>query len=164
MYSHWHTKKISRGVSQLSMLAKELACRLGQGNTFRLKSQFFYEPTIFISGNLRQNTPKLVHMCSSLTSIMINLYQVNCGESLDQSYSFFNFALWDQTFASRCMRHHHITEERLFRFAELQISYQEESCILRSVGTTECAFSGVWEPRVALFIFLEQAQVEYSHH
>lgn len=88
-YSHWHTRETSCIVSQLSMLAKGLACRLGQANTFRLKSQLFCEPAILISANLRKNTPKLVHnMCFSLTSIMIDLYQANCGKTLDQSYSF----------------------------------------------------------------------------
>lgn len=81
-------------VIQLPMLAKGLVFRLGLGSIFRLKSQIFCEPAIFISAKLRQNTPKLVHnMCFSLTSIMINLYQDNCGKTLDQSYSFFNLIL-----------------------------------------------------------------------
>ena len=156
-YSHWHTKERSCGVSQLSMLAKGLACRLGRGNTFRLKSQFFCEPAIFISANLRKNTPKLVHnMCFSLTSITINLYQANCRKTLDQSYGFFNFILWDQIFASWCMCHHHIAKGH-----PTSLKYR---LVTKNNLAVSDFFCGVWELRVALFIFLKLAQVHYSQH
>lgn len=79
-------------VSQVSMIAKELACRLWWGNTFNLKSQFC-EPAILISANLRTNISELVHnICFSLTSIMTNFYQANCGKTLH--CVFFNLTLW----------------------------------------------------------------------
>lgn len=87
---------------------------------------------------------------------MINLHKANLGETLDQSYSFLNFILWDQIFASWCMCHHPIT-----KCDPVLLKYR---LVTENSLTFLGFFSGVWELSVALFIFLKLSQVDYSQH
>lgn len=84
---------------------------------------------------------------------MIDLYQANCGKTLDQSYSFLTLSF---EIKSQIMCYHHITTGHL-----ILLKYR---LVTKNSLAFLDFFSGVWELRVALLFFLKLVQVEYSHH